>query len=174
MPKPRALTVGQARHSLANRLGARVVDRVRQFATNLGIRPYRVALVWTTWTGTERGEGQEREFARVEILPTPEVISLDAVAMSPQAAGMLPMGSVRVQKISITNTLDRLKGKSFPTPHEKHIPDNIGFYYEVKEDGRGDFEPEIARFRLASEPFRKAGNMEWVVNLERIDTLAEK
>jgi hypothetical protein len=174
MPKPRALTVGQARRTLVNRLGGRVVDRVRQIATNQGLRPYRVALVWTTWTGTERGEGLEKEFARVELLPTPKVISLDSIAMSPQAAGMLPMGSIRVEKISVTNTLDRLKGKSFPTPHEQHIPDNIGFYYEVKEDGRGDFEPEIARFRLASEPFRRAGHVDWVVNLERLDTLAEK
>lgn len=170
MPKPRALSSGEAKKTLVNRLGPRV-DRLRQISTSRGLRPYRVSLVWTQFAGEERGDGAEKEIGRIELLPTPKVISLDAVAMSPQAAGMVPMGSIRVEKISVTYTLDQLKGRMLPTPHEAHIPQNVQFYYEVKEDGRGDAQPEVMHFRLAADPFRRAGKIDWVVNLERIGTV---
>jgi hypothetical protein len=144
------------------------VDRVRQVATRFGLRPYRVFLVWTQFGGAERGEGTEREVARIEILPAPKVISLDSVALAPQTAGILPMGSIRVEKISVSLTLDQLKGRMIPVPHEDHIPVTYSFHYEVREDGRGDTAVEIMKFRLASDPFRRAGKIDWVVNLERI------
>ena len=132
-------------------------------------------LFWYTWDGDERGEGGEREIGRVEILPTPKVMSLDAMAMSPAGGGMIPLGSIRVEKITGTLTLDQLKGITMAGgDHKLHIPERVSFVYEVKEDGRGDEQPEIARFRLASPPFRRAGRMDWVVNLERIDLSSEK
>ncbi len=170
MPKPRALTPGEAKKSIANRLGPRV-DRYRQFATKYGIRPYRVFLVHTKFAGEERGVGDETEISRVELLPSPKLISLDSVALSGQSAGMLPMGSVRLELVSVTYTLDTLKGRMIPNKNEDHIPDNVTFCYEIMEDGRGDAHPEVMRFRLAADPTRRAGQVDWAINLERIDTV---
>ncbi len=147
------------------------MDRVRQFATKFGIRPSRVFLVHTVFGGAERGEGTAREISRVELLPCPRVISLDAVAMTPQTAGIVPIGSIRVERISVTYTLDTLKGRMVPRENEARIPENVSFHYEVYEDGRGDAEPEVMRFRLAADPFRRAGKIDWVVNLERIESV---
>lgn len=170
MPKVRPLSPFEAKATLANRFG-KVADRVRQIATVLGIRPYRVFLVWSQYSGSERGEGTSKEVKRIEILPTPQVISLDSVALSPQAAGILPMGSVRVNEISISFTMDQLKGRWFPDPNELDVPNNYEFHWEIIEDGRGDSVPEVMRFRLAADPFRRGDMVDWTVNLERTDTV---
>lgn len=173
MPKVRPLTPTEARATLANRLGP-TVDRIRQIATNLGVRPYRVFLVWTRWSGSERGEGNEQEVLRVEVLPTPRVTSLDNVSFSPMHAGVLPVGSLRVDRISVATlpscfptTYDLLRGHMVPTPHEDQTPEPFEFFYEVIEDGRGDCPPVRAKYRLLSVPFRRAGKVDWTVTLER-------
>lgn len=175
MARIRPLTPRQAVGSLVNRLG-RVADRSRQIATTLGARPYRVFLTWTKWTGAERGEGEENMIYRVEILPTPKVISLDAIAISPYHGGTLPMGSFRVEEISICNfTEDILLGKALPNidlpfgedAREKHIPQPFEFFYEVVEDGRGDCPAKRVRCRPMNMPFRRADQADWTIMLER-------
>lgn len=168
MPKVRPLCRDEAIKSLANRLAPRI-DRIRQIATNLGTRPYRVFLTWTTWTGTERGEGYEQVVRRTEILPTPLVASLDRLALTQFAAGTLPMGSVQVTEVSATLTEDLLTGRWVPEPHEDEVPPPKDFFYEVVEDGRGDPEPVRWRFRLMSKPFRDAENVQWKLLLEKED-----
>jgi len=166
MPKVQPLSAERAKHSLANRLGTRV-DRLRQIATNLGIRPYRVFLVWEKYSGEERGVGDPIVVARHEILPTPKVSGIDSVARNPFGAGMLPVGSIRLDRVSTSMTRDELCGLMIPGRHEDHIPEPYSFYYEVIEDGRGDPCPLRDKYRLAATPMRQAGRVSWVVVLER-------
>ena len=168
----RPLSAGQAGRSLASRVSP-MVDRVRQIATTLGVRPYRVFLVWTRWEGTETGEGYEVLKRRVELLPTPKV--KEAMHYAPWHGGVLQEGSYDVQEVSVTAyTEDFLRGLdpkliegldllgANPT-----IPEPWDFFYEVVEDGRGGKEPDRPRFRMNGCPFLKADSAEWVFTLER-------
>jgi hypothetical protein len=175
----RPLSPNQARKTLANRLG-RVADDVRQIATNIGVRPYRVFLIWTKWVGTgtvERGEGTEYIIQKLEILPTPRVTSLDGLSLSIAHAGVIPIGSVRVDRISVRRfTEDVLKGKAFPCDplpfgeriEEKHIPEPYDFFWEIVEDGRGDCPAKRRRFRPMTEPVRRPGKPDWTLMLDRV------
>ncbi len=186
MPTPKPLTRLQAQHSLANRLGARV-DRIRQLSTRFGVRPYRVFLVWTRWSGSERGAGEESVFARFELLPTPRVMELTGVGYRPWSAGTFPEGTVRVDRVSTLFTADNLKGLVIPrqlpldycccpstpdgtpvagTLDRPMVAPQVDFFWEIHEDGRGDEEPERLRFRLFSRVTRDAGNAQWVAMLE--------
>jgi hypothetical protein len=173
MPKPRALTALQAKRTLANRLGTRLGDNLRQLNTKFGIRPYRLFLVWTKWTGIERGEGDEQVVAEHEILPTPKVESLDSVALSIFAAGQLEVGSVRVSEVSLKLTRDQLTGRDIPgVGIVDHVEQPYDFFYEMREDGRGEVDtgvqPARLKFRLAADPFRRAEKPYWQMTLERI------
>lgn len=191
MPRVRPLSPEQARHTLANKFG-RLADRVRQLATKFGVRPQRVFLRWVKWTGTERGEGDEIDVLTYEILPTPRVTSLDSVSFSFVGAGVIPVGSLKVDRISIALfTRDILLGKAFPNPKQRpgrervtrrplvapmpgmsalepHIPEPYEFFYEIVEDGRGDDPPKRSKFRPMNEPMRRAGAVEYTVMLERV------
>lgn len=184
MPKPRALTPEEAKRTTMHRL-AGTIDRARQSVVRVGLRPYRVFLVWTRATGDERGEGRDLVQRRFEVLPTPKVDSLDALALSPTAGGMVPLGSVRVSRITASLNEQILRGRIIPSEEEleacgcavrewspdrewSHLPEKWDFFYEVVEDGRGGPNPTRAKFRLASPPTRRAGKIDWVVTLERI------
>ena len=166
MPRVRPLTPEQARRTLVNRFGPRM-DRLRQFPTNFGLRPYRVFLTWTKFSGDETGEGAETIYQRIEILPTPKLIDLSSINFSPVSAGILPIGSIQLRRVSIAYTQDTLEGKSVPIPHITP-PEPFSFFYEVVEDGRGDNPSDRQRYRLASSPFRAAGGCEWKLTLERV------
>jgi len=161
------LTREQARNTLAHKFTSRV-DRLRQLGVKLGVRPNRVFLVWAKYTGSEYGEGNREEVARVEILPSPVVDSLDNIALHPMSAGMVPMGSVRLTKVSGQLTYDQLRGLMVPGRHEDHIPSPYEFFYEIYEDGRGDSEPVRSKFRLLGLPGRRAGKVDWTLTLERV------
>lgn len=125
--------------------------------------------MWSQWGGSERGEGHERELQRIEMLPTPKVTSLDMVRKSPVSAGVIPIGSVRLDFVSVAQfSEDILVGKWQPVQHENHIPGKIEFFYLIVEDGRGDPLPSQKKFRLLSTPHRDAGGVKWLITLERI------
>lgn len=171
-----ALGRGEATKTLASRLTP-LADRMRQLNTRFGIRPYRVFMNWTLWTGTETGQGYEQLKRRVELLPTPKVESLDALAFSAWHAGTLQVGSVKVSEVSLVRySEDMLRGLDAgvipgldllgPQPT---IPEPWDFFYEVVEDGRAGPMPDRPRFRLANTPFRRAENLQWTFMLERTD-----
>lgn len=111
---PHPLTPDQAKNSFAAKFG-RIADKLRQLNTNFGIRPDRVFLTWSKWTGVERGMGDEIIIRRAEILPTPRVTSLDNVKSMPMHSGMVKQGTLRVDEISVQYfTRDVLMGKAFP------------------------------------------------------------
>lgn len=169
MPRPRPLNPFEAKRSLANRLGP-TADRLRQFATKFGIRPYRFFLVWTVFDGEERGEGTERELARIELLPTPKIGELTSLQEAAFSTGTLSTGVLRLDKISLKFTTAALRGLEIPTEGQKlNMPPKVDFWYEMREDGRGGDTPIPLRFRLNGEPFRRAGSVSWSVLLERQD-----
>ncbi len=175
MAKLHGLDAGQARQSLLARLAGTptrpgVLDRARQIAVNLGARPYRVELVWTTWTGAERGEGTEREIARLELLPTPQVTDLTSVALNPYSAGKLPVGSVRLSEVSAGRyTEDLLRGLRLPDGSELD-EQRMDFYVDVHEDGRNlapGASAERKRFRVMAGPHLSPCCTQYALVLER-------
>jgi hypothetical protein len=167
VPRPRPLTPEEARRTLAHRLGTRVAPRLWQLNTRFGIRPYRVWLVWSRWSGEERGEGSETICWRHELLPTPK-LDVSSIRYDGTPVGRVPMGTINVSEIVVTYTADELSGLMIPRPHEDVIPEPNDFYYEVVEDGRGDPCPLRAKYRLANQPMRDAENVMWRVQLERM------
>lgn len=165
-PPFRPLTENQAKNSLAAKFG-RLADRVRNIGTRLGLRPYRVFLTWTKWTGPERGDGQESVVCRLEILPTPVVSDLSALRLNPFSGGRYPVGSVQVTEVSTSFPLEYLTGEVVPDRPEDQVPEPYEFFYEVVEDGRSGAAPERKRFNLASSPNLDAEGMQWTFNLER-------
>lgn len=177
MPRPRALTQFEATRTLANRLGKRA-DDLRQFSTKFGARSKRVFLVWTRFTGEERGEGDEKVLHRVELLPTPRVSELTAVSRRPLTEGTLTDGGVRVDGISVHRyTEDMLRGLTVPgepgqpgTPiaRDRGTDPKVDFFYEVVDDGRqGEGVAERQRFQLIGYPTRLETRVQFVVFLQR-------
>lgn len=158
----------QAQNSIAHRIVPRV-DSIRQIATKLGVRPYRVSLVWGVFAGDERGEGAEVEVKRIEILPTPRILPF-RLEHSMFPIGWVPSGILRVKLISATLTEDMLLGKWVPNHHEIAIPQPYSFHYEIVEDGRGDATPRPRKYRLSGAPYRAASSVMWEIVLERIGT----
>lgn len=165
MPIVKPLTPEQAKKSLANRL-APMADRLRQLKTNFGIRAKRVYLVWTKYQNV-RGEGDEVEIKRVELLPTPKVSEVNAIAFMMSTGGVIPTGSLRLSEVSLNYTSDQLEGLYVPEKHEDEIPKNYKFYYEIVEDGRGDPMPTRQRFRLSAKPNRNETKLSWDITIER-------
>lgn len=130
------LSPAQASRTLAHRLAPRI-DRLRQISTRLGVRPYNVNLVWGRWNGRARGEGVFSVIKSIPLLPNPKVEDLSAIALDPRSAGVLPVGSVRLTEISATYTHDMLIGLWVPTQPTDRLPENVEFFYELVEDGRG-------------------------------------
>lgn len=178
MPRPRPLTPAELQKALVPRFG-RVADNLRQLATKFGARPYRVFLVWTRFDGVpipegpvsdepERGAGGEVVLQTIEILPTPNVRSLDSIAIDPRTAGVLQMGMLKVSEVSTSLTYEQLKGLAVPGLGViDHIPQPYDFFYEVVEDERAGPNQVRRRYRLATEPFLDAENVQWVFTLEK-------
>lgn len=169
MSRPHPLSRIEARRSLAQRLAPRV-DRIRQLSTRFGLRSRRVFLVWTKFTGAERGEGREREIRRIELLPTPKVSDLTSLALTPYAAGILPVGSIRLDYVSALLSEELLRGKLPPADEKIGAPieEPFSFFYELVEDERTSDAPARAKFRLFGTPWRKEGDVKWNIVLERI------
>ncbi len=179
-----------AARTLAHRLTRRA-DRLRQLNTRFGLRSRRVFLVWTRWTGVERGEGDEQEVERVELLPTPRVSDLTAIGRSPTPYGMWPDGTLRVDQISCgAYTEDNLRGLRVPartaaaprassgtlvapgTELDPKTDTRVDFFYELVDDGReqavsGDPQAGRKRFRLLGSPHRAEGSLYWSLNIQR-------
>lgn len=192
MGKLRTLTAEQGKRTLAHRLTG-MVDRVRQIVTEYGLRPYATYLVWTRWSGAERGEGIERVIRRTPLLPNPLVEDLTGVNLQPFAAGVLPVGSVRITRISQRYAQDLLMGLVMPCDDEEafrrrlegqvepydpiaeavateSVPEPNEFFYELVEDGRSNDgrPPPRTRYRPFSAPFRDADQLGWTIVLERV------
>jgi hypothetical protein len=185
------LSAQQAQRTLLHRFSP-MIDRMRQKLTDYGMRPYNVFLTWTKWHGGERGEGTETIIRRLPVLPNPSIEDLTGISLQPYSGGVLPVGSVRVSKISMRYAQDLLMGLVLPCDPEasfmsqvhggppvdpmmtaiatEEVGEPYEFFYEVVEDGRSNGgRPAVrSRFRPLSAPFRDAANAGWIIVLERV------
>lgn len=168
MSRPRQLTPGQARRTVAAR-ATRIVDRARQLEVDAGVRPYNVFLVWSVWSGGARGKGVERIAARVPIVPNP-TLDLTGLSRELTAAGYSESGTVRLDEISAAYSSDELSGYLSPRLCQLHdleeVPQPYDFYYEVAEDGRNDDLAARRKFQVAGPPSRNA--FDWTIRIERM------
>lgn len=165
--KPRVLPAGAAARTVLARI-VPAIDNARQIATEIGARPYQVFLVWGRWGGEERGDGTFKETARMQLVPNPLVETM-SFTRTPQSAGVLPVGAVRVSQISQSYTQPMLQGDALPTGGDFNLQDRKNdFFYEVTLDDRTPTEnPERARFRLLSGPVLMPTRVSWEMQLER-------
>jgi hypothetical protein len=94
------------------------------------------------------------------------VDTVDSVSLVPFAVGIVPVGTVRLSRVSVSQfTADELNGR---VSGDDHIEEPFSFFYEIVEDGRGDAQPARTKYRLSTQPMRRAGNLEWTFLLERM------
>lgn len=136
-------------------------DTIRDLKTSLGARPYRVALVRTRWSGTERGVGVEEVTSDEPILPTPKVSALTALQATVQSNGLDELGQIQVTEISARYTENCLRGLG---PLGEAPEDNEQFYWEIAfpQTNGADLR---RRFALSSAPTLDAVNFQWRATL---------
>jgi len=140
-----------------------VVDKVRDLNTRLGMRPYRVRVVRTTWGSGERGVGVEVVVSEMELLPTPLLVDMNTLSEEVTAVGRVEVGTVTLREVSGRYTEDHLTGVD---SEGNPVGDSDSLYYEV-DMFRPDGQPgERRRFALASVPFYDAPRAQWVVTLD--------
>lgn len=139
-----------------------VADILRDLKTKpFGTRPYQVKLIWTSWSGGERGAGVEEVVAEMFVLPTPQIENLNTLQLVQQPIGSDEEGVVTVSEISPRYTEDWLMGRlGDGTP----IAEDRNFYWEI-------FFPRPAeagvrrRFVPVSAPSLQPTDFEWTIRL---------
>lgn len=112
----------------------RVVDRAREVAAQMGLRPYRVSFVHVRWTGRKKGDGVEEVVTQRDILPAPLIADLSGITRTMSAAQIEEAGSVLIDKISAYYSEDQILCRPATG---KPLPENEAIYYEVQL-GNGD------------------------------------
>jgi hypothetical protein len=145
------------------------IDKIRQIATDLGLRPYRVFMIHVAWTGARRGDGQPMETARREIKPTPKITNMDATTFMMRGYGMTEEGGVAVTRISLDFTEDDLTGKT-PDLIDPEIPrtgrQNADFFWEIVEARPTSPQTIPRKYRPTGVPHR--GSTGWRVGLIKV------
>jgi hypothetical protein len=166
----RAPTPGEQRETLANRL-VPVVDRIRHLSAIFGVRPYRVFLVHSTWTGGEIGVGREN-VASIEIVPPPRVRELGSLTEVLRATGTTEEGDIEVDRISARYTEDDLLGRT-PDLRDPNAPrttvEGAEFFWEIVETRPSTPYPVVRRFAVRGLPELRRGAAEWTVRLVKQD-----
>lgn len=156
------VSAGLIRGSLATRL-AKVADKARDLNTKLGLRQYTVKVIRTQWTGKKRGLGVEEVVSETDILPTPLVIDVGAIAEQLSPFGRNETGALMIEQISHRYTEDFLLGVD-PLGRQPGPDEQV--YWEV-QFYRPDGQPaERRRMRLAQAPFYNPMKLMWTVTLE--------
>ncbi len=156
--------------TLASRL-IPIVDRVRAIKATLGIRPYRVFLVHAQWTGPAyNGQGELLVRSEIEILPVPNVTSLDGLNQMARATGLVEEGSVMVGEISARYAEDDLMGKTndLRDPAQPRTTKKMWeFWWEVRENRPQNPGTIIREFVPAGAPALSKDNLQWRITLTR-------
>lgn len=139
-----------------------VIDQANRVSHELGIRPYRVFLVWQ-----ERDRQRNwQQVARKELMPV-RVIGLDGVDLALSQAGVNAEGAITLREVSpaLTNE-DELRGYLEGQDWASQTSDRE-FFYEVQMSQRcpEGQTPKHRRFILASEPFLRGEFGEFRVRL---------
>lgn len=139
-----------------------LVDCIRDIASEFGTRPYQVQLVWTRWSGGERGNGVEEVIETQPLQPTPVVKSIQNLNETLQTIGLDEVGQLVVEEISPRYEEDLLAGIKNGTK----IPDDVQFYYEITLY-RAPTNPVRRRFVLRGVPSWNGTKLFWSVNIVR-------
>ena len=136
------------------------VDEARKIVHDLGLRGYRVYLVWQRRNAQQRFE----VFRRVELHPV-LVSSLAGVNWESSASGMRGEGEITLSEISPAQVDGRELFGEIPELNYILDPD-IEFFYEVVPRARCTGQTvHPGRFTPSSLPYYDAENFQWVVDL---------
>lgn len=146
--------------------GALLTDRMAMKAAALrhgaderfGLQAYDLSLVWSRWSGSERGEGDERQLLAIRIFPRPRIEDLSAIAYAGTSGGVMPVGSVRVSKVSPILTADVLSGLTMPDLRYMGMLDECG--YPVRFAGREDKSASLAGLSAREALLLAAGRLQ--------------
>lgn len=137
-------------------------DQIRDIATRLGARPYRVILVWTRWSGGERGVGVEEVIREEPLLPTPQISTLNGIDQQVMSIGAEEVGGLKVTELPPRFSEDYLQGLAEDgCPIE---PDQ-NFYWEIFFPRPDGSEGPRRRFVMKTTPSYQATDFEWTVDL---------
>lgn len=139
------------------------VDGIRQIATDLGARPYRVFMIHTRWEEARRGMNQEFIVEETELLPTPLVESLDALDDVLEAVGTIETGSLQVTQVSASHTADVLMGRD---RDGAVVAESDQFFWEVAYLNQSPDGGDRRRF-TPKNPVYDATGVQWTITLER-------
>lgn len=158
--------------TLIDSLGG-VVDCVRDLYTTLGLRTYEVSLVWTRWTGGERGVGNEFVVQVLPLLPTPKLSDLSSLELQLKEIGSNEQGTLTVTELSSRYTEDLLLGRAGPLVSGEAIPPDVNFFWEVfLPSKRG--EGIRRRFTPASAPSKRPDSFDWEIRLMQQDEARQR
>lgn len=139
------------------------VDSARRLNHLMGLRPYRVFLVWV-----KRDRFQKYvEFRRLELMPV-KVSPLSEIDVELQAIGMDDSGAIRLTNISPNQVdEDTLRGYIDGKP----LNDGEKFFYEIVRHGRYPGErPQRSRFAINSKPYLHDSKFMFEIGLTTQDT----
>lgn len=148
--------------SLVEQLGP-VADSIRQIATDLGARPYRVFSVRYRWSGGAIGNGVPERITEIELLPTPKV-AFEQLPVELRTAGNVERGGFVLRQISPRYTEDQLTELGYSTDP------GVEAFVEVSLDARDSDPSKRRRFAKAGVPWYDAERFQWSVRLTRQDS----
>lgn len=148
--------------SLIESLGC-AVDAIRNIKTQLGARQYEVWLVWSRWTGGERGAGEEYVFREVQLLPTPKVQDLAAVRQIAESLGRIEEGDIEIAELSPKLSEGELLGLI----DDFEPGEDVNFYWEVLSPPREGQRAIRRRFFPTSAPVYEPTKFQWRIRLVR-------
>jgi hypothetical protein len=146
------------------------IDKIRQVASDLGLRPYRVFMVHVLWTGDRPGDGQPVEISRREILPTPRIRDMSATTEVLSSFGRVEEGGIVVDRISAKLSEDDLLGVT-PDLLDPAIARtgkrNGEFFWEVQENRPGFPRTIPRRYVPSGTPTLMRGGLHWRLPLAK-------
>jgi len=142
------------------------VDSIRDLYTCFGARPYQVSLVWTRWSGGDRGVGAEEIVGFHRILPTPKVTDLSNLKKELTQVGMDEAGDLRVSEISPRYNEDLLQGSDLVVETGAPIPKDVQFYWEITFP-RANMPGIRRRFIPSRAPDLQPTKFQWRIDLLR-------
>lgn len=168
----RPLRTAEVRQSLMSTLSP-TIDNIRQIATSLGLRPYRVFIVHVLWTGDKVGSGNPVEISRREILPTPRIRDMSATTEVLSPFGRVEEGGIVIDRISAKYSEDDLTGKT-PDLIDPAITRtgkrNGEYFWEVQENRPGFPNTIPRRYIHAAAPTLMRGGSQWRIPLNKQNT----
>lgn len=139
------------------------IDNARKTVHALGLRPYKVRLVW------QRQDDFDHDWiedASLELMPV-EVRDFETVALIIEQAGQKPDGIINLREVSPRQVDEwTLRGYRNGEPWGDDTATRE-FFYEVQHIGLcpADAKPRTYRFTLAGAPVLRTDRHEWQVKL---------